>query len=396
MTRASALTRHWMLDPSVTYLNHGSFGACPVPVLEVQSELQRRLERQPFDLFARDGYRLVDDARAALAAFLGARAADVAFVPNASTGVATIAAGLALEPGDKLLVTDHGYPACRNMLDHVAERTGAEVVQVHLPWPDVPEPDAVVTLIAEAVVERTKLVLIDHITSPTALVLPVAAIVAAVEARGVPVLVDGAHGPGSLDLDLDRIGASYYTGNCHKWLCTPKGSAFLHVRADRQPGLHPLVVSHGYTAPQGGVGRSKFHLEFDWTGTDDPTAYLAIPAAIDFIRGLRDGGWPEHRRANHELVMRGAEHVASALGIHWRPSPEYTGAMASFPLSGDIPPPGQLDPLQESLRAEDGIEVQVTQHGAQRVLRISAQAYNAEAQYELLAERLAATFGPLG
>ncbi|MBT8207697.1 MAG: aminotransferase class V-fold PLP-dependent enzyme, partial [Acidimicrobiia bacterium] len=238
------LRSHWRLDPEITFLNHGSFGATPTTVLDRQEALRDQMEAEPVRFFERDLETMWDTAQQALADFVGADVDDIAFVTNATAGVNAVLRSLTFEPGSEIIVTDHGYEACRNAVEYVAKRSSATVVVVPIPFP--PADQASVTdAIADAVTPRTVLALVDHVTSPTGLVFPVGDIVAALEHRGVDVLVDGAHAPGMLDLDIDAIGAAYYTGNCHKWMCAPKGVGFLHVRRDRQSAVVPTVISHG-------------------------------------------------------------------------------------------------------------------------------------------------------
>jgi len=239
----------WDLDPGVRFLNHGSFGACPRAVLEAQSRLQAELEREPVQFMARRLPSYLDDARESLASFVGAAASDLVFVPNATTGVNAVLRSLTFEPGDELLVTNHGYNACSNAARFVCERAGAEAKVAEIPFPLQSEQQVLDAILA-VVTPKTRLALIDHITSPTGLVLPIARIVRELRERGVETLVDGAHGPGMLELNLDEIGAAYYTGNCHKWLCTPKGSGLLHVRRDLQDSVRPTVISHGANSPR--------------------------------------------------------------------------------------------------------------------------------------------------
>ncbi len=381
---------HWDLDPEVVFLNHGSFGACPRVVLQHQHELRQRLEREPVRFFARELEGLLDAARHELAALVGTPADDLAFVPNATTGVNTVLRSLAFAPGDELLVTDHEYNACRNALEFVAARGGARIVTVSIPVP-VPSAQAVHDAVLAAVTARTKLLLIDHVTSPTGLVLPIETIVPALAARGIDTLVDGAHAPGMLPLDLTGLGVAYYTGNCHKWLCTPKGSALLFVRRDRQDCIRPLAISHGANSQR--RDRSRFRLEFAFTGTDDPTPFLCVPPAIRFLSGLLPGGLPALQQHNRDLARRGRELLCQRLGSSPIAPAAMLGSLASvvLPPTTDAPiAPHGLDPLQVLLFERHRIEVPVMRwpQPPLRLLRISPQIYNSMEQYEYLAQAL--------
>jgi isopenicillin-N epimerase len=346
----------WLLDPAVAFLNHGSFGACPVPVLEAQRRWRDRLETQPVAFLDRELAGHLDAAREALGTFIGGDPEGIAFVPNATTGVSTVLDSLRFAPGDELLTTDHEYNATLNALRRAAARDGARVVVARIPFPIRDAADAV-DAVLRAVSSRTRMALVSHVTSPTALVLPIEELVAELGRRGIDTLVDGAHAPGMVALDLDRLGAAWYTGNAHKWLCAPKGSAFLWVRADRRDAVHPLVTSHGANDPR--TDRSRFRLEFDWVGTTDPTPWLTIPETIRYVGGLHPDGWTGLMAANRALARSARDILARALDVE-PPAPDaMLGAMAALPITrlGDATDAGAAD-LQDRLRRM-GFEVPV-------------------------------------
>ena len=395
----SALARHWRLDPAVTFLNHGSFGACPVPVLEAQRELRDRMESEPVRFLARELDDQLSEARAALGRFVGADPDDLGFVANATGAVNAVVRSLRFERGDEILTTDHEYNAVLNVLRHVAARDGARVVLVRLPFP-AQSPDETVEHVLGAAGERTRLAVLSHVTSPTALVLPVERIVQALADRGIDVLIDGAHAPGMLPLDLGRLGAAYYAGNLHKWVCAPKGAGFLHVRRDRQADVRPATISHGANSPAG--ARTRFRLEFDWQGTLDPTPWLAIPAALEFVERIVGGGWPAAMARIHELALEGGRDLASTLETEHAPA-EMIGAMvavalpAGGPLGGAASPdqssPLDADPLQTVLFDRFGIEVPIygwpvpaaeSPDPPRRLIRISAALHNDRADFDRL------------
>jgi isopenicillin-N epimerase len=375
------LASHWCLDPEVIYLNHGSFGACPSAVLAEQSALRLEMEREPVDFLSGTLPSRLNAAREALSAFLGADPADLVFLTNATAGVNAVLRSLEFEPGDELLVTNHTYAACRKTIDFVASRTGARVVVANLPFPCRDE-EEIIEAVLSRVSPRTRLALMDHVTSPTALILPLARLVSDLQARGVDTLVDGAHAPGMVPIGLSELGAAYYTGNAHKWLCAPKGAAFLHVRRDRQAPLHPTVISHGYPA--------GFQAEFDWTGTFDPTPWLCIPASLRFMGTLLPGGWPQLMAANRSLALQARALLLESIEAE-SPCPEaMIGSMASIPL----PPTAAGSPAQgltcEGLHAwfrERGVETWLYPHPVP-LLRISAQLYNDLDQFKRLAHLL--------
>jgi len=380
----------WPLDPSVVFLNHGSFGACPTEVLRHQATLRAEMEAEPVRFLSRELDDRLDVARQALAAFIGADADDLAFVTNATGGVNAVLRSLAFAPGDELLTTDHAYGACRNTLDFVASRSGAHLVIVQIPFP-LASPDAAVDAVLSRVTSRTRLALLDHITSPTALILPIERLVRELGGRGVDVLVDGAHAPGMVPLDLNALGAAYYSGNCHKWLCAPKGSAFLWVRRDRQQDVRPLTISHGASVTR--AERSRFRLEFDWTGTSDPTAWLTVPRAIEYFASLVPGGWPALMARNHALALEARRLVCAAAGTPPPCPDDMVGSLASIVLpDGPTRDIGwrRPDPIQRRLFDGWGIEVPVMSWPAapRRLVRISAQLYNRLDHYTALADAL--------
>jgi isopenicillin-N epimerase len=350
----------FLLDPEVVYLNHGAFGACPRPVFEVYQEWQRELERQPVDLFER---RLRDElgaVRQELGAYVGAPADDLALVLNATTGLNAVLRSLPLEPGDEILTTEHEYGAVELLLAFVAERTGARVV--HAVGTDL---DA----IWAAATPCTRVLVASHVTSPTALVLPVEELCRRAREANVLSIVDGAHGPGQVPLALERLGADFYSGNCHKWLCAPKGAGFLYARPERQPLVEPLVTGWGY-------GSSPFALAHDWESTRDPAAYLAVPAAIAFV--LEHGRGEECR-----AVLRGGATLLADAGFEPL-APEQPLQMAAFRLPACDP-----EAVQRRLLEEFRIEVPVRARNGRHLVRVSVAPYNEPSDLERLADALA-------
>lgn len=383
----SDLAVHWGLDPNTVFLNHGSFGATPLAVREEQRRWQDRMEFEPVAFLDGEGLEQTARTRQALAEMLLCDGNDLALVDNATTGVNTVLRSLEFNAGDELLVPDHAYQACRNALDFVAERWGAKVVTVHIPFP-VSGPDAVVEAIMNAVTPRTVLAMIDTVTSPTGLRMPFETLVDRLERRGVAVLLDAAHGIGMVPLNLDELGASYTTSNCHKWLCAPKGTAFLHVRRDKQKAIHPLTISHGMSFPLGET--TRFRHEFDWTGTRDLSAHCSIPATIEHVGGLVEGGWPAIIQRNHDLVIRGRNLLCEALSLEPPCPDEMVACIATLVLPFDeneVINVHEQDPLSRVLKETYGIQIPVWTWNSPRgrYFRISAQLYNTEDEYRYLA-----------
>jgi isopenicillin-N epimerase len=378
----------WQLDPQVDFLNHGSFGACPRVVLEEQSRWRARLELEPVRFMMHELEPALDVARAAVAGLVGADPEDLAFVTNATTGVNTVLASFDFRPGDEVLVTDHGYGACTNAAWYWTARAGARVATARVNVP-VTYPEQVVQEVLAAVTPRTRLALIDHVTSATGLVLPVERLVSELRARGVKTLIDGAHAPGMLPLDLAKLGADYYTANLHKWCCTPKGSAILVAGPEQRATLRPLVISHG--AAQLRKDRSRFRLEFDYCGTTDPSAVLAAPRAIAFLNELLPGGLPALMAHNRALALEARSRLLDVLGGPPLCPESMLGSLATVFLP-DAPQPEAFSgsPFTEPLYSElvkrrFQLLALHWPERPRRVLRVTAQIYNEPAQYARLA-----------
>jgi isopenicillin-N epimerase len=404
----SPLASHWRLDPAIAFLNHGSFGACPEPVLAEQRAWRDRLETEPVRFLARELDDRLAVVRESLGGFVGGDPDDLALVTNATGAVNAVLRSLRFEPGDEILTTDHEYNAVLNVIRHVAARDGARVVVAPIPFP--PESPAEISAhVLAAASERTRLAVVSHVTSPTAVVLPVADIIEGLAARGIETLVDGAHAPGMVPLELDALGAAYYAGNLHKWVCAPKGAAFLHVRRDRQVGIQPITISHGANAADG--RRSRFRLEFDWQGTLDPTAWLSVPAALEFVGGLMDGGWPAVMSRNHDLAVSYGHRLGSRLGAA-PPGGNLIGSMVALamPVAGSLggaadagqSSPLDADPLQTLLYEQFAIEVPIfgwpvpaveAPDRVRRVIRVSAALHNDLDDIDRLVDALAQIAG---
>ncbi len=384
------MREHFLLDPDVVFLNHGSFGACPREVFADYQRWQLELERNPVEFLGRRSGLLLNQARQKLAAYLGADPADLAFVANATTGVNTVAQSLRLRAGDEVLSTDHEYGACDATWLRACQAAGAHYRRVEVPLPF--DADTWAARLMAAVTPRTRLIFASHISSTTALIFPVAELCAAARQHGIPTLIDGAHAPGHIDLDLDAIGADFYTGNCHKWLCAPKGSAFLHVRPEHQAQIDATVVSWGYVADRSGApgghtgfdaytGSTPLERRLQWQGTRDIAAFLAVPAAIDFQQRM---DWPVWRQRCHELACDTRRRVAQRNGLPAIASDAAQGQMATIPVRSS-----DAEGLRRWLFERHRIEVPVTQHASRTFVRVSVQAYTAQAELDALVQALA-------
>lgn len=365
----------FLLDPDVIFLNHGSFGACPRPVLDEYQRWQRELERQPVEFLGRRFNDLMHDARSALGGYLGADADDLVYVTNATVGLNIVARSLELRPGDEVLTTDHEYGALDRTWRFLCAKHDAKYVRQPVSVP-IRSAKEVIEAIWSGVTARTRVLFLSHITSPTAITLPIKPLIDRARERGIITIIDGAHVPGQIDLNLRELGADFYSGNLHKWLMSPKGSAFLYARQEMQHLVEPLVVSWGWEAEKPGL--SKFIDEQEWTGTRDIAAFLSVPAAIQF---QRDHDWPRVRRACHELVRYARQQVSALFDLPpLTPDDEqWFAQMSALPL-----PSCDLEALKRRLYDEYRIEIPVLRWNERCLARISLQGYNTQTDVDAL------------
>ena len=406
--RSASPVAEWALDPTVTFLNHGSFGACLRAILEVQRGWRDKIEMNPVRFLARDLEDLLDWSRSEIGGFVGVSADDLALVPNATAGINTVLRSMRWKAGDEVLTTDHAYAASLNALRFAAAGCSARVVLARIPFP-IESSDAAFDAVMAAVTPNTKFAMLDHVTSPTALILPIERLVAALAEKGIDVLVDGAHAPGMLPLRIASMAPAYYVGNLHKWVCAPRASAFLYVRRDRQGRIKPLAISNGASDTR--TDRSRFRLDFDWNGPFDPSPWLTVPAAIDGLGEMLPGGWPSVTANNRQLMIAAREMLAAALHTDVQAPDEMTGSMASVRL------PGGPWPRADALRRKEMIETALRGRlfevplmtwpctwlvdsgdlpestEFELIVRISAHVYNHIGQFERLASILAGFAG---
>jgi isopenicillin-N epimerase len=357
------LRHFFMLDPDITFLNHGSFGACPAPVFEAYQRWQRTLERQPVKLLARDIDGLLREAMAPLAAMMHGDAADCVFVPNATTGVNIVARSLDLEAGDEVLTTDHEYGACDYAWEYACVRAGARYVRQSLPRP-FDSAEAFVEALWAGVTPRTRALFLSHITSPTALTFPIEAVLKRARAEGILTIIDGAHAPGQIPIDLRRLDPDFYTGNFHKWLCAPKSSAFLYARREHQAALVPPIISWGWP-------EADFALRHERQATRDPSAYLATPAALAFQQAH---DWDAQRQRCHALAQTARLALAELTGLP--PLAAHDGWFAQM-IAAELPaPPEKADAIKTRLYDHHRVEIPVTFQGGRMYIRASFQVYN--------------------
>lgn len=377
----------FLLDPQVIYLNHGSFGACPRPVFETYQTWQQQLERQPVEFLGRRAVDLFAQARCELASYLNVEAENIVFFPNPTTAINMVARSLDLNPGDEILATNHEYGAMDRTWRFIARRSGASYVQIPINLP-VTEPQEVIERFWSGVNERTRLIFISHITSPTALIFPIQEICRRARQAGLLTIIDGAHAPGQIAVDLAALEADLYTGACHKWMMAPKGGAFLYAQPAVQHWLAPLVVSWGYESdhPSG----SKFIDYHEWQGTRDLAAFLSVPAAIDFQRQY---AWESVREACYNLAISAQRQLSSRLGLQPVCPPaglpstaDHTWYRQMFAMR--LPSETDLDILKTRLYEDFKIEVPTIAWNGEKLIRISIQGYNSQEDIDCLVDAL--------
>ena len=372
----------FLLDPDITFLNHGSFGATPIPVFEVYQRWQRHFEHQPVLFVDKELPSFFEEARGVLGTYLNASADDLVYVPNATFGVNVVARSLALGPGDEVLITNHEYGACSRAWQFLSQKRGFDVIVQSIPIP-LPSSDVLVEHFWEGVTDRTKVIFISHITSPTAMHFPVEAICARARAAGILTLVDGAHAPGQIPLDLQSVGADFYTGNGHKWLCSPKGAAFLYTRPERQALIEPLVVGWGWSKDKAFTFGSDYLDYHQWLGTNDPAAYLSVPAAIQF---QAEHDWSSVRSRCHQLVEKAIQGICELTGIESvYPDSVAYHQMAITPLTYQ----DDLAAFKDRLLGEFAVEIPLIDWEDRHFIRVSVQGYNDQDDVDSLLKALA-------
>ena len=375
------MKEQFLLDPDLIFLNHGSFGACPREVMQEYQRWQLELERNPVEFLGRRSAELLAHSRALLAKTLGANPANLIYLPNATTGVNTVAHSLVLQSGDEVLSTDHEYGACDNAWNFVCQRSGARYVQVEIPLPF--EAGEFTRRIWAGVTPRTRVIFLSHITSTTGLIFPIAELCRRARDAGILTVIDGAHAPGHIPLNLNALGADFYTGNCHKWLCAPKGAAFLHVLPQHHDKVHAAVVSWGYSNSIAGhtgfdayTGSTLLERRLQWQGTRDISAFLSVPQALRF-QAAHD--WPRIRHRSHTLAAQTLQRIGELTGLPAICRDEDFGQMVVIPV-----PPMNPQWLKDTLFDNYRIEIPVTSHRDRLFIRLSIQGYNTPADADAL------------
>ncbi|MBN2045105.1 MAG: aminotransferase class V-fold PLP-dependent enzyme [Anaerolineales bacterium] len=374
------MKEHYLLDPDIIFLNHGSFGATPRPVLKAYQAWQTRLERQPVQFLGREIWNELKQARQILGNYLNADADDLVYIPNATFGVNIIARSLQLAPGDEILTTDHEYGACENVWKFVSQKNGAILVKQPIPL-RLASPTEVAEQFWQGVTPKTRVIFISHITSPTAVSMPVEIICQKAREAGILTVIDGAHAPGQIPLDLIAMEPDFYLGNCHKWMQSSKGAGFLYTRPELQPLLEPLVVSWGWGENSGFTTGSKYLDYFEWSGTHDPSAYLSIPAAIQF---QAEHHWSVIQERCQQILADGLKRIEKLTGLET----VYSDQAAPFVQMAVVrlPRVREISAFQRELLQKYRIEVPCIDWNGQHFIRISVQAYNTEADLDTLVD----------
>jgi isopenicillin-N epimerase len=374
------LAAEWSLKEHVAFLNHGSFGSVPRYVMAVKDEWRRKIEAEPLEILSRRSPELIEEIKAPIGAFLGMKAPDFGFVTNATEGVNAVLRSRTFRPGDELLTTTHVYNAVRQCMKYLAGRTGASYRELEVPLP-VRSSEQIAQTILQAIKPNTRILVLDHATSPTGLIFPVERIVAECAKQGIDVLVDGAHVPGMLPLDVEKIGAAYYTGNLHKWICAPKGSGFLWVRPDKQAEIHPCIISHHLDL--------GFVREFGWQGTRDISNWLSVPRAIEFLGRL---GWKKVQEHNHAMAVWAHQMLSERLGVE--PISPLDGSLIGSMATMYLPRPFQnmsentWMEMQQRLYTDHQVEAPLILWSGQYFVRVCGQLYNEPSDYERLADAI--------
>jgi isopenicillin-N epimerase len=377
----SLLKEYFLLDPDIVFLNHGSFGAAPKPVFDVYQSWQLRLERQPVLFLGRELVGLLHESRIVLGEYLNVHADDLVYIPNATHGVNIIAHSLQLQPGDEILTTDHEYGACDYTWDFICGKRAAKYIHQSIRLPICSE-EEIADQFWQGVTSRTKIIYLSHITSPTALRLPVETICRRARQAGIVTIIDAAHSPGQIPVDLEALGADVVFGNCHKWLMGVKGAAFLYVRRELQHLVEPLIVSWGYSPTPETTTGSRFIDLLQWTGTRDPTAALAVPTALQF---MQQHDWEAVRYQCQQLLHQAIERICDVTGL----APLYPLDSNFYSQMGIAQlPSSNLDVLKSRLYDEFKIEVPLVPWQDRQFIRISIQGYNTQEDVDALVKAL--------
>jgi len=380
----SNLKAHFMLDPDVIFLNHGSFGSTPKPVFDVYQNWQRELERQPVEFLDRRFAERMVESRTVLAGYLGTRQDNLVYVTNTTMGVNIVARSLNLISRDEILTTDHEYGACDRTWRFLSQKRGFSYKRQSIPIP-IDTVDEYVEQLWEGVTEQTKVIFLSHITSPTATIFPVAEVCRRAREQDILTIVDGAHAPGQIPLNLQEVGADFYTGNLHKWLCTPKGAGFLYVRPEVQYMVEPLVISWGWESEK--PGQSKFIDYLEWQGTRDIAAFLSVPAAIRF---QEEHDWNQVRVDSHTLAVQAEKRIRELNDL---PSLYSKDAWFAQMVAAELPIETDIVTLKSRLYDDYRIEIPLMEWNGKKLIRVSVQGYNTQNDIDCLIEALETTLG---